>query len=233
LTASLCDDLLSALDQAAQDQDVGCVLLDACGPLFCGGLDLEETLPAEPSESNERHERLFTFGLDFRKPVVAAVQGPCLGAGVGLIANAHVVVASQGVQFGLTEIRYGFWPFVTHRALALAMGERRVVELSLTGRVFGAQDALQYGLVHELTPAFELQERAAAVASRLAWGSQESTQRGLGFVQQSRYMDWTVAGPLVAEMTLLTAGSADFAEGVRAARESRKPRWPSLGGRPS
>jgi enoyl-CoA hydratase/carnithine racemase len=135
------------------------------------------------------------------------------------------------VQFGLTEIRYGFWPFVTHRALALAMGERRAVELSLTGRLFSTQEALLYGLIHEVAPAFELDDRATAIATRLSTCSQESMRRGLDFVQQSREMSWATAGILAVEMTERTQRSADFKEGVHAARESRKPEWPSLGRR--
>ncbi|MBE0657695.1 MAG: enoyl-CoA hydratase/isomerase family protein, partial [Bryobacteraceae bacterium] len=162
------------------------------------------------------------------KPIVAAVQGPCLGAGVGLIANAHVVVAAQGTQFALTEIRHGFWPFTTHRAFALALGERRAVELSLTGRVFSVQDALSYGLVHEVAPVFELDDRATAIAHNLAVSSQETLRRGLDFVQQSREMSWATAGILAADMIAHTQRSADFAEGVHAARESRRPEWPSL-----
>jgi enoyl-CoA hydratase/carnithine racemase len=228
LTEPLCRDLVSTLRDAGRDRTVGCVLLEAAGPIFCAGLDLEEGLFPDAAEITETHERLFTFGLHYHKPIVAAVQGPCLGAGVGLIANAHVVVAAQGTQFALTEIRHGFWPFVTHRALALAVGERRAVELSLTGRVFSVQDALSYGLVHEVAPVFELDDRATAIAHNLAFSSQETLRRGLDFVQQSREMSWATAGILAADMIARTQRSADFAEGVHAARESRKPDWPSV-----
>jgi methylglutaconyl-CoA hydratase len=229
LDVDLCRDLVAALKDAGKDRSVGCVLLDAAGPFFCGGLDLEEGLLPEASEITELHERLFTFGVHYHKPIVAAVQGHCLGAGLGLVANAHVVLAAQGVQFGLTEIRSGFWPFVTHRALALALGERRAVELSLTGRVFSTAEALQYGLVHESVPRFELDDRAGATAIHLATTSQETLRRGLDFVQKSREMSWQTAGRLAAEMCAKTQRSADYAEGVRAARERRKPAWPSLG----
>jgi enoyl-CoA hydratase/carnithine racemase len=228
LTEPLCRDLLSTLRDAGRDRSVGAVLIEAAGPLFCGGLDLDEGLFPDAGEITETHERLFTFGLHYHKPIVAAVQGPCLGAGVGLVANAHVVVAAQGTQFALTEIRYGFWPFVTHRALALALGERRTVELSLTGRVFSVQEALSFGLVHEIAPPFEVDDRASSIARNLAVSSQETLRRGLDFVQQSREMSWATAGILASEMIARTQRSADFAEGVHAARDSRKPVWPSL-----
>lgn len=225
LTLALRLELLAALEEAAADSQVGCVLLDASGPMFCGGLDMEEVLEMGPKAAGGPDLRLFGFGMGYAKPVVAAVQGPCLGAGVGLAANSHVVVAAQGVKFGLTEIRCGFWPFAVHGAVVRAMGERRVLELSLTGRVFSSQDAMQYGLVHEIAPAFELDDRATSVAQHLASISRDAIWCGLEFMRR-----WRVepAGSLAEEMAQELAASADFQEGVRAMREARKPDWPSL-----
>lgn len=223
-----CRDLVAALRDAGRDRTVGCVLIDATGPAFCAGVDLDELLLPEALESTAVHEELFTFGVRYHKPIVAAVQGAVYGAGVGLIANCHIVLAAQTATFGLTEIRLGHWPFVWHRALALAIGERRTLELSLTGRVFSAADAREYGLVHELTPPFELDDRATATARNLAYAGQETLRRGLDFVQKSREMSWETAGRLAAEYSERTFRSGDFIEGVRAFRERRKPDFPSL-----
>lgn len=228
LDESLCRDLVSALKDAGKDRSVGCVLLDAAGPAFCAGVDMDQLLLPEALEIVEVQEALFTFGLHYHKPIVAAVQGPAYGGAVGLIANCHVVLAAQGATFGLTEIRAGHWPFVTHRAIALAIGERRAVELSLTGRVFSATEAQQYGLVHEITPPFELDDRATATARQLSLASQETLRRGLDFVQKSREMSWETAGRLASEYSDRTFRSADFGEGVHALRDRRKPDWPSL-----
>ena len=228
LDEATCHELVGVLREAGKDRTVGCVLIDAAGPAFCSGLDLGELLLAGAPELSEIHEQLFTFGVHYHKPIVAAVQGAALGAGVGLIANCHVVLAAQGAQFGLTEIRVGHWPFVIHRSVALAIGERRTVELSLTGRLFGTSDAQQYGLVHEITPPFELDDRATATARQLAYASQETLRRGLDFVQKSREMSWETAGRLSGEYTERTLRSADFLEGAHAYREKRKPEWPSL-----
>ena len=230
LSETLCYELVGALTEAGDDRTVGCVLLDATGPAFCVGLPMDELLLRNEHELSDIHERLFTFGVHYPKPIVAAVQGAAVGAGLGLIANCHVVLAAQGTQFGLTEIRSGFWPFVIHRAVARAIGERRTVELSLTGRAFGTSDAQQYGLVHEVMPAFELDDRATATARQLASSSQETLRRGLDFVQKSREVSWETAGRLSALCTQRTARSADFREGVNAHREKRKPDWPSLRG---
>ena len=80
----------------------------------------------------------------FSKPIVAAVAGPALGGGTGLVANCHVVIAGPNATFGLTEIRLGLWPFLVFRAVAAAAGERRALELALTGRIFDAREAANW-----------------------------------------------------------------------------------------
>jgi enoyl-CoA hydratase/carnithine racemase len=228
LDESLCAELVDALREAGRDRGVGAILLDAAGSTFCAGVDPDEALLPEAPERTELHERLFAFGVHYHKPIVAAVQGGTYSAGVGLVANCHVVLAAQSATFGLTQIRVGHWPFVTHRAVSLAIGERRTVELALTGRIFSTAEAVQYGLVHESVPPFELDDRATATARLLAFSSQETLRRGLDFVQKSREMSWETAGRLAAEYSARTLRSADFLEGARAARERRKPEWPSL-----
>ena len=105
---------------------------------------------ADTKEINTVHEQLFTIGARLTKPLIAGVHGAALAGGAGLVANCHIVVAGPQASFGLTEIRLGLWPFLVYRAVASAMGERRTLELSLTGRIFGSSEAREFGLVHEL-----------------------------------------------------------------------------------
>ena len=116
------------------------------------------------------------FRETFAKPIVAAVQGPALAEGVALLACCDIVVAAQGVSFALTEVREGRVP-IGLAAIARAIGMRRARELALTGRVFTAPEALQYGLVHHLAPAFEFDERADAIAKQLAAGPADCIRR--------------------------------------------------------
>jgi enoyl-CoA hydratase/carnithine racemase len=158
LDAALAAQLLNELLDAQEHADTGAILVDAEGPVFCGGLDFSEPLPQE----------IFTFGRQGLKPIVMAVQGVAVSAGVALIANAHVAVAAQGSSFGLTDIREGHCHPGILGAVAAAIGDRRARELSLTGRVFTAPEGLAWGLVHALTPPFELDDRASAIAKALA-----------------------------------------------------------------
>ena len=167
LDAAMCQELLGELRDAAADAAVGAILIEADGPAFCSGID------------PEAGEDLFTIGRRISKPLVAAVQGFALAGGVALLANAHVVVAAQGSSFGLTGIREGVWSEAIYRAVANAIGERRALELGLTGRIFSTPDALAWGLVHMVAPAFELDDRASEIGAALADANPQAVRAAL------------------------------------------------------
>ena len=172
------------------------------------------------------HERLFTLGARAEKPIVVAVQGPALGGGVGLVANAHIAVAAHGCTFGLTEIRVGMWPLVIFRAITSALGERRAVELALTGRIFNVPEALQWGLLSEAVPAMEIDDRATALATHLSAQSPQAVYIGMKYLRDARGTDFETSGRLAREYRAQLFASADFREGVTAFQEKRKPVWP-------
>jgi enoyl-CoA hydratase/carnithine racemase len=225
LSLEMCRELADVLERAETDESIGAVLLEARGNVFCAGMDLDEALAGDAAEHAAMHERIFTIGARLAVPVVAAVRGPALGGGLGLVANAHIVVAAQGSSFGLTEIRLGMWPFVVYRAVAAAIGERRALELSLTGRIFGTQEALAWGLAQHVAPAFELDDRAWQVASSVAQLSRDTIRRGMTFVNETRGLDSKAAGALAARARKPVFEGADFREGVEAWRQKRPAKW--------
>jgi enoyl-CoA hydratase/carnithine racemase len=154
LDAEGCRNLLREFREAEADANVGAILLEADGPIFCAG--------CEPDEE------LLSIGRKIEKPLIAAVQGVVISGGLALAANAHVLVAAQGTSFGLTDIREGRWTEVFTDAIARALGLRRTLELALSGRIFSTPDAFAWGLVHHVAPAFELEDRATEVAQGIA-----------------------------------------------------------------
>lgn len=228
LNIAICTELVEAVARAQDDPSVGSILIAAAGPSFCAGMDLDEAIADKEQKSIAIHERLFSLGRASRKPIVACVAGPALGGGVGLVAQAHIAVAAQGALFGLTEIRIGLWPFLVYRCVEAAMGARRALELSLTGRLFSSPEALSWGLVHQTAPAFEVEDRAEAVAREISKASPEAIRLGMAYVQSSRGKSWEEAGGIAATLREACASGRDFPEGVRAFHDHREPRWPGM-----
>jgi enoyl-CoA hydratase/carnithine racemase len=161
-------DLVAALADAEGDPMTGAILIDAEGSRFCGGIDFANPPPDE------------FFRERFAKPVIASMQGVALSAGLVILANCHIVVAAQGSSFGLTDIREGRIDPRVNGVVARVLGERRTRELAMTGRIFTIPDALNWGLVHAATPAFELDDRATAVAQGIARADRNAIKLVLG-----------------------------------------------------
>jgi enoyl-CoA hydratase/carnithine racemase len=226
LSAALCREIVRTVEDADSDNSIGAILLAANGPAFCAGMDLAEVRPGNSDEINLAHEQLFTLGARITKPLIAAVEGAALGGGVGLVANCHIAIASRHAGFGLTEIRLGLWPFLIFRAVTAAIGERRTLEMALTGRIFPAAEAKEVGLVHEVSQ--DAAAHALEVAVAVAAASPTSIRSGMAFVQQVRGRTWQEAGEIGRRIRNEVFESADFREGIAAFREKRGPKWPSL-----
>lgn len=231
LNEELCKALLDAFEEAEGDSAIGAVLLDAKGSVFCSGMDLDEALEAGPTAGLAIHDQLFTIGTRMTKPLVCAVSGPAIAGGMGLVANAHIVVAAHGASFGITELRIGMWPYLISRALVQAIGERRTLELTLSTRIFGAVEAREYGLVHHVLPPVEVDERALAIARQVSEASPVVMRFGMAYTHQARVVDAQRAGHVALALRAENFRHPDFAEGVRALKEKRLPEWPSLEGK--
>ena len=218
LDASLCRSLLEAVRKAASDPAVGAILLDATGKDFCSGMDLQEAAETDPDELLPLHQELFSVGARLRKPMVSAVQGATLAGGLGLALNAHMVIASSGARFGLTEVRVGLWPYMIFPVVAAAVGYRKATELALTARIVDVEEACRIGIVDFVAE----REGAEKIALDLSEGSVTAIEQGLTFLQQ----ELELAGKFRRE----AHASPDFKEGVLAFHAKRKPRWPSHAG---
>jgi enoyl-CoA hydratase/carnithine racemase len=226
LSSDLCRELVDAINRANRNTQIGAIVLTGNGDSFCAGMDLKE-LGSIPIEIiNNVHEQLFTLAMRLGTPLVTAVNGLALGGGTGLVANSHIAIASDRAKFGLTEIKLGLWPFLVFRAIQGAVGERRAVELALTGRIFDAREAYGLGLIHEIVP--DCNQRAMEVAQALTQSSPTAVRSGLDFVQEVRGKEWETASLIARRVREEVFKSADFHEGVRAFFEKRPPNWPSI-----
>ncbi len=165
--------LSAALDAVEKDREVGAVVVTGAGEkMFCAGADIK--LLSQVDEANDDHPlfqaaRLFDRIESFPKAVVAAINGFCLGGGLELAMACDIRVAAEHARFGQPEINLGITPgWGGTQRLTRLIGKTRAQPLLLTGDMLGAQDALAWGLVNDVTPAEGLMERALETAAKIA-----------------------------------------------------------------
>ena len=135
---------------------------------------------------------------------------------MALAASAHIVVAAEDAKFCSTEIHIGLWPYVAFRAIASAIGERRAMELALTGRVASAAEAYEWGLVHQVVPKEKLIETATRLAVQMEAFDADALSQGLLFIQQSHRLNPDEAGLVARQFRDRAFQSDAFRASVRA-----------------
>jgi methylglutaconyl-CoA hydratase len=230
-TYAMVSDLIAALRQAEADDSVRVVLLAAAGKHFSAGGNLREFAAEidQPAfyhwQSGALWEELFSLPPQMTKPVVAAVQGYALAGGCALAALCDLAVAADEAQFGMTEIKIGLFPLVVLPALRRAVGDKKALELSLTGAIFDAQEALRIGLVNRVAPGAELEESALALARELAEKSREALHLGKRLFWDTAGMTYAQALSYGRSLRVNYMLSEDLREGIAAFMEKRKPNW--------
>ena len=161
-------ELASTLRGLGEDPAVTVVVLRAEGKGFCAGVDIKE-LQADPEAIvgvNRGCYEAFAAVYECGVPVIAAVQGFCLGGGIGLAGNADIVVASDDATFGLPEVDRGALGAATH--LARLVPQHRMRAMVYTGATATAAELQAYGSVLEVVPRDRLDDAALAVAGEIA-----------------------------------------------------------------
>ncbi len=228
LTAEMSRTIAQVIESAQTDNDIGCIIISANGAVFCAGMDLEEAAMVDDNSLTTAHEALFTAGVRSLKPIVIAVEGAALGGGLGLVAQGHIVFASENAVFGLPEIRVGLWPFLVYRSVSAVLGPRRALQFSLTGENFNADQGFQYGLIHRVCHVGETENRARSMASQLARASPLAISAGLQYTRDALGKSREEAGQIAAALRSRVMQSEDFKEGRLAFKQKREPHWPSM-----
>ena len=170
LNAQIVAEINQALDQLERDPNIGCVVLTGSAKAFAAGADIKEM--AELKYPQIYVDDLFSDAdriANRRKPIIAAVSGFALGGGCELAMMCDFILAADNARFGQPEINLGVLPGMggTQR-LTRAVGKAKAMELCLTGRLMGAEEAERAGLVARVVPQAELLEEALKVAATIA-----------------------------------------------------------------
>jgi len=174
LDTALMRGLVDALRAADADAEVRCVVIAARGTCFCAGADLEElrSLPRDRADLVRARADLLveinTVVAGMGTPVIAAVNGPAVGAGAGLSLGCDLVVASPAARFGYPEVRHGISAGILIPNLIRQVGPKAAFELVATGDPIDAERAYALGMINRIVPAEELEAAALALADRLA-----------------------------------------------------------------
>ena len=224
VSVDLMSDLAFCLEAGDAELRIRASVIQADGKAFCAGADFAtpgDSVGAGMSGINALYDQAVRlFSID--KPIVAAVQGAAIGAGLGLAMVADFRVASPEARFAANFVKLAFHPgFGLTHTLPRVIGEHRANLMFLTGRRVKAEDGLGWGLVDEVAPAEGLRAAALALATEIAENAP------LAVVATRK----TLRGDLAAavreqtnhehiQQTALRA-TDDFAEGVRAVAERR------------
>ncbi|MBK5007531.1 enoyl-CoA hydratase [Pseudomonas sp. S32] len=170
LNAQIVSEINQALDQLERDPAIGCIVLTGSAKAFAAGADIKEMAGLEYPQIYV--DDLFADAdriANRRKPIIAAVSGFALGGGCELAMMCDFILAGDNARFGQPEINLGVLPGMggTQR-LTRAVGKAKAMELCLTGRLMGAEEAERAGLVARVVPQAELLEEALKVAATIA-----------------------------------------------------------------
>jgi len=193
LDPELAGALASAIESASGDHDVRVIVIAGAGSTFCAGAKLNALLAASERGDAEGVaasfrvvERVYRALLECRPPVIAAVNGPALAGGAGIVGASDFAIASTNASLGYPEILLGLTPGMVMTLLVRQAGLRVALDLALTGRRVVADEALRLGLLTEVVPSEELEARVDELARQVAGLSP-------GAVAATKRWAWTLA----------------------------------------
>ncbi|MDQ0141156.1 oxepin-CoA hydrolase, alternative type [Cupriavidus necator] len=223
IAADLYDNIRAALAAAADNAQIGAIVLTGADNYFCAGGDLELIIQRRELSYEERMERVGHLHdvigklRDFPKPIVAAVEGGAAGAGFSLALACDLLVASAGAAFSIAYVKVGLTPDggITG-LLAQSMSRQLLTQLALTGDRITAEQLQHVGIVNALVEAGQAGAAAIALAARLAQGPLQAIKSIKGLCRHAH--ERTLADQLEAERIAMVVaqGGAEAAEGIAA-----------------
>lgn len=234
LTRQSLRDLQQAFEDLHQERRVRAVILTGAGDCFCSGMDLGEMNETRAEsdaqlrwyeDANLYRDVLETM-LRFPKPIIAAVSGPALAGGAGLLLACDVVIAAQDATFGLPEPRRGLVAGLAAPLLVFRIGGSWAAHLLLTARTIDAEQGRHLGLFHEVVASTLVWARAQQVAEEIALAAPESLQLTRRLLNETigEHLSTLLFAGAAASATARTTEAA--AEGLVAFLEKRPAKWP-------
>ena len=235
-STEMIDGLMRALDLIELDSQVRCVILTGAGSAFSAGGDLKLMLEKEGMFKGDAVELRTRYMQEiqrvprrihrFAKPLIAAVNGPAIGAGFDLSLMCDLRVASTRARFGSTFVKVGLVPGDGGAYfLSKAVGLSRALELMMTGRLIDAHEAQQWGLLNRVVEPEDVLSSALELADLIVQNAPLAVQLTKSAAYQSQHLSVEGALNLAASYQGVVQNTADHLEGVQAILEKRKPNF--------
>jgi enoyl-CoA hydratase len=234
ISIAMLEQLASGFGELGADPDVRAVVLAGEGEHFCAGADFSDLTMMTPEgfDYGQSFEHAIEAMAACPVPVVAKIQGAALGAGCQIVGGADLAIAAEDARFGIPAARLGLViNFENVQRLVLSVGVKRAGEILFTGRELSGLEAAEWGMVNEAVSSRGLDARVRELCTVIAAGAPLTTRafkRGIRAVvdhlslRRERDADSMAAFDTMASEAYT---SADLAEGVRAFRERRAPRF--------
>ncbi len=221
-------DLNQAFLRFRDDDDAWVAIITGAGRAFCAGGDMREggaTGEFAGSFWEKPTVNSFESGWEIFKPVIAAVNGFCLGYGLTMVSWCDFVIASDRAEFGFPEVRLGVPTVVGAIRMPQRVNWQYAMELLLTGEQIGAARAKEIGLAGWVVPHDQLMEEARSLAARLVAAAPLAARATKEVAMRAQHLSPVEAIRFGETMRLVAIATEDAQEGLAAAREGRPPRW--------
>lgn len=231
LSGAVMEQLEAAIGRAGVEADIKVVVITGAGRVaFVAGADIGEiarlTSADEAEATCRRGQAVLQKIEDLEKPVLAAINGLCLGGGNELAMACHVRVASDRAKFGQPEVNLGIIPgFAGTQRLPRIVGPAKATELILTGTQITAQEALRIGLVNAVVPDGDLLKHATGLARQIAAKGQVAIRAALRAIRESVRRPLAEGASAEAALFGTLCRTTDMREGLRAFLEKRQPQF--------
>lgn len=230
LDEAMVDEIIGALMQANNDTSVRCIILYSKIPnRFCAGLDLKKLFKSTPearrSLLTKLYVKLYDAQFNLTKPSISVVSGAVRGGGMTVAISSDIILSDRDATFGYSEIDVGVLPAIHFSHLHRIVGKYKAFEMLFGGRIFGAQEAEQLGLINHLHDAGQLMDEARAMARLLANKPSAVMAMGRQAFVNATDNEYRRGIASAVEYFCNVCNLAQAQEGMQAFMEKRKPDW--------
>ena len=226
INGELREDLNASWVTFRDDEEAWVAIVTGAGRAFSAGADLRSAArPAGKTHWETPSMTSLESGIEVWKPVIAAVNGYCLGFALTLVASCDFVIASERAEFGFPEVRIGVPTIQGAVRMPRKVGWQNAMELLLIGERVNAQRAKEMGLCMKVVPHDDLMAEAKKLADRLCQSAPLAVRATKEVAMRGQEMPFVEAIRFGETMRRVAGATEDAKEGMAAAREKRSPSW--------